>query len=85
MDLHIKTKNNLELLLTELEGIGCSRRDDNYHADAEDCFIAHDILSAHCGDFKPFTIDRAAFPNFAADMVEIALENAIELDHGWDH
>ena len=85
MDLHIKTKNNLELLLTELQGIGCSRRDDNAHADAEDCFIAHDILSKHCGDFKPFTIDRAAFPNFAADMVEIALENAIELEQGWDH
>jgi len=85
MNLHIETKNNLELLLTELEGIGCNRRDDNAHADAENCFIAHDILSERLENFAPFTIDRAAFPNFAADMVEIALENAIELGHGWDH
>lgn len=83
MNLHIETKNNLNLLLGELEGIGCNYRDDSAHNNAEDCFIAHDILSKHCDDFKPFTIDRAVFPNFAADMVEIALENAIELDD-WD-
>ena len=85
MNFHIKTKNNLEILLDNLEGIGCNRRDDRAHADAEDCFLAHDILSERLENFAPFTIDRAAFPNFAADMVEIALENSIELSDGWDH
>lgn len=85
MNLHIKTKNNLELLLNDLSGLADNYRDDHAHNNAEDCLIAHDILSKHCGEFKPFTIDRAAFPNFAADMVEIAFENAMELQQDWDH
>ena len=83
----IEHKANLELILTNLEGIWENNRDDSEIGAA--CPNCEDIASA-LSDLNPLldnwresvTIEMASFANFGADFVQAAIDNAME-DSDW--
>ena len=85
----IEYKENLELILTNLEGIWENNRDDSTMGAA--CPNCEDIDSA-LSDLNPLldswresaTIHFSSFANFGADFVQAAIENAMEDSHWID-
>jgi len=86
MDKFVVTnKNNLELIICNLEGIWENQRDDNALNNMEDIDIAEGILKVAYDTFnKSVEIDLKSFPNFGGWFVEAAIENAME-DEEWEN
>jgi len=85
MEFTITRKNNLSILIDELEALWCNARDDNAHNNCEDINLAIDAIKSVK---LPIKIDLqgeiigAQLPNFSRDFVRYALENAVER-HDW--
>ena len=80
----IKSKNNLELILTNLDGIWQNQRDDGAQNNIEDIEMAErDLIAAHDNWDGSFEIDTQSFSNFGGDFVEAAIENAME-EEEWE-
>jgi|5B_taG_2_1085324.scaffolds.fasta_scaffold315081_1 hypothetical protein len=80
----IKSKSNLELILTNLDGIWENQRDDGAHNNMEDIKMAEQELTlAHTNWNGSLEIHTQSFSNFGGDFVEAAIENAME-EEAWE-
>ena len=80
----VKSKNNLELILTNLDGIWQNQRDDGAQNNIEDIEMAEqDLIAAHDNWNGSLEIDTQSFSNFGGDFVEAAIENAME-EEEWE-
>jgi hypothetical protein len=80
----IKSKNNLELILTNLDGIWQNQRDDGAQNNIEDIEMAEqDLITAYDNWNGSLEIDTQSFSNFGGDFVEAAIENAME-EEEWE-